>query len=131
MANNLVVAEGTSLLAFSFGAAGSVAAVLPITLGLDTVTGNSTTAGTEVAGGSYSRQTFTSNIGTPEQISNSNVINFTGMPAVGGAGVTGITIRDSAGTPVSKWRGPLTAAKTTNAGDTLSFAVAAVAASLT
>lgn len=125
MANNLVVTDASNLLAFDFGVT-SVAATLPITLGLDTVTGTNTATGTEVTGGSYARQTFTPNTGTAGQISNSAIINFTNMPAVGGSGVTGITIRDSAATPKDKWRGPLTTAKTTNAGDTLSFAVAAV-----
>jgi hypothetical protein len=126
MANNWVTADLSSALAFDFGAAGSVAAVLPITLGLDTVTGSNTAAGTEVAGGSYARQTFTPNTGTPAQISNNAIINFTGMPAIGAPGVQGVTLRDSAATPVRKWAGALTAAKTTNAGDTLSFAVGSV-----
>ncbi len=129
MSNNWVTADATNCLAFDFGAT-SVAATLPITLGLDTVTGSNTTAGTEVTGGSYARQTFTPNTATAEQISNSAIINFTGMPAVAAPGVQGITIRDSATTPVAKWRGPLAAAKVTNAGDTLSFAVGAVVASV-
>jgi hypothetical protein len=129
MANNWVTADLSSALAFDFGAAGSVAAVTPILLELDTVTGTNTAAGTEVTGGSYARQTFTPSTATAAQISNSNVINFTNMPAIAAPGVQGITLRDSAATSVAKWRGPLSAAKTTNAGDTLSFAVGAIVAS--
>jgi len=129
MVNNLVTTESSNMLAFAFGLTNTVP-TLPITLGLDTVVGNATTAGTPVAGGSYAPQTFTASGATAEQVSNANAINFTNMPAVASPGVQGITIRDSATTPARKWSGPLAAAKITNAGDTLSFAVGAVVASL-
>jgi hypothetical protein len=130
MANNWVVADLNSALAFDLGIAGSVATVAPILLELDTNLPSSTTVGTPVSGGSYAPQTMALAAVSSGQTSNSAVINFTGMPAVGSPGVQGVTVRDSAGTPVQKWRGPLTAAKITNAGDTLSFAVGAVVISV-
>ncbi len=127
MANNLVTTESSNMLAFAFGLTNTVP-TLPVTLGLDTAVGNATTPGTSVPG--VTPQTFTASGATAEQVSNSNGINFTNMPAVPSPGVQGITIRDSATTPARKWSGPLAAAKITNAGDTLSFAVGAVVASL-
>lgn len=129
MANNWVVADCTNALAFDF-AGTSVPATAPITLGLDTVAGSSTVVGTEVVGGTYARQPYGASFAVPQQVSNAAIVNFTGMPAIPSPGVTGLTLRDSATTPVAKWRGLLGAAKTTNAGDTLTFAAGAVVASV-
>lgn len=99
-------------------------------LALATATGTSTAAGTEVTGGSYARQTiaFTAPAAaTPSTTANTALISFTGMPI---ATVTGIDIYDSTGTPVRRAFAALTASKTTGAGDTISFAISAIAASL-
>lgn len=106
------------------------AATTPMKLALATVTGTDTTAGTEVTGGSYARQTITFSaptLGTPTTTSNSGLISFTGMPAVT---TTGIDIYDSTATPVRRAFAALTSSKTTASGDTLSFAATAVSASL-
>lgn len=131
MANNWVVADLTNALAFAFGQT-TTAVTLPIKVALDTGTGSSTVVGTEVTGGSYVRQSMGITTTTAGQISNSGVITFAGMPAVSSPGVQGLTIWDTnATTPVRKWSGPLVTAKTTNAGDTLSFAIAAIVCSAT
>lgn len=101
------------------------AAVSPMKLRLNTAAATATAAGTEVTGGSYTSQTYAAAAasGTPAQASNSGIISYTSMPAVT---VVGVDMYDSAGTPIRWWWGPLTANKTTNSGDTLSFAIGAV-----
>lgn len=104
----------------------------PLKLKLMTVNGTDSTAGTEVSGGSYTPQTITfaattSGTGTT---SNSNVITFASMPAVGGSGVVGFEIWDSNATPKRLWWIPATVAKTTNAGDTYSVAIGAITLSI-
>lgn len=110
----------------------TTAPTTPLKLALCTSAPTDSAAGTEVAGGSYARQTITpaAASGTsPATATNSADINFTGMPAVGGGGVTHWEIWDSAGTPFRWWWGAFDAAKTTNSGDT--FQVAAGQLSLT
>ena len=51
----------------------------------------------------------------------------TNMPA---ATITAIELWDSAGTPVRKWYGLLTASKTTNSGDTFTIASGSLTAAL-
>jgi hypothetical protein len=99
----------------------------PIKLALMTANGDDGTAGTEVSGGSYARQTIAFDAASSGQISNNAVINFTGMPA---ATVVGIEIYDSAGTPKRLAYGALTASKTTASGDTLQFAASSITLSL-
>ena len=88
----------------------------PAMLALVTVNGDDATAGTEVSGGSYARQTIAFDAASGGSISNNAVINFTGMPV---ATVVGIEIYDSAGSPKRLAYGALTANKTTASGDTL------------
>lgn len=95
----------------------------PIRLALMTANGNETTAGTEVTGGSYARQAITFNAASGGSMTNSAVINFTGMPA---CTVVGIEIYDSAGTPKRIWYGPLQSNKTVASGDTLQFGASAI-----
>lgn len=90
----------------------------PCKLALMTSNGNDSTPGTEVSGGSYSRQTIAFDAASSGQIANNATINFTGMPA---ATIVGIEIYDSAGTPKRLAYGALTANKTTASGDTLQF----------
>jgi hypothetical protein len=126
--SNIVQVEQNNLLNGWLGIAAYTAVTGAMKLALATVTGTATTAGTEVTGGSYARQTVVFATPSSGATSNNATINFTSMPAVT---VTGIDIYDSAGTPVRRAFGTLAASKTTSAGDTLSFAAGAIAANLT
>lgn len=99
----------------------------PIKLALVTVNGSDATAGTEVTGGSYARQTITFTSATGGQIENNAAISFTGMPAVT---VVGIELYDSAGSPKRLAYGALTASRVITAGDTVQFASGAITLSL-
>lgn len=127
MANNIVQAEANRLLDASFGTASYVAPTGPMKLALLTVNGSNTAAGTEVTGGSYARQTIAMGSASAGSCSNSGTITFAGMPATT---VTGIEVYDSAGTPRRAWQGALTSSKTTGAGDSLSFSIGSVVASI-
>lgn len=127
MANNIVVAEANRLLDASFGVATYTAPTGAIKIALLTSNGSASSAGTEVTGGSYARQTLTMGSASAGACSNSGLISFTSMPA---ATVTGMDIYDSNGTPRRSWQGALTASKTTASGDTISFAIASIAVTL-
>lgn len=130
MANNLVAVEAKALLDASNGTSSYTNPTTPIKLALVTSTGTATAAGTEVSGGSYARQTVTYTAGStanPSTCSNSGAISYVNMPA---CTVTGVDEYDSAGTPIRRWFGGLTANKTVNAGDTFTFASGAVTKSL-
>lgn len=127
MANNIVVAEANRLLDASLGTATYTAPTGAMKLALSTTTGTNSSAGTEVTGGSYARQTITFNAASAGSATNSNSISYTGMPA---ATVTGVEIYDSAGSPRRAWVGALTSSKTVGAGDTLSFATSSVTITL-
>lgn len=98
--------------------------VTPITCRLDTAVGTNTSNGTELAtsGG------YTAGTGAPQVTFSaasagskaSNVaVTVTNMPATT---INGVELWSSDGTPVRLWWGPLTASKTTNAGDTFTIA---------
>lgn len=125
MASGKTSAEAARLIDASNGTTTFAAPTTPMKIALVTVIGSATAAGTEVTGGSYARQSVTwgAAAGNPATSTNSNAQNFTGMPA---ATVVGIDEFDSNGTPRRSWWGNLTANKTTNSGDTLSFAIAAI-----
>jgi hypothetical protein len=91
----------------------------PLKVALVTANGDDATAGTEVTGGSYARQTLTVAAATGGATSNSADIVFSGMPA---ATVVGVEVWDTAGTPVRLWYGPLTASRTVSAGDDFKLA---------
>jgi hypothetical protein len=116
---NLVQVEANAILAGSSGQAAYVAPTAPIKVALATVTGTATTAGTEVTGGSYARQTITFAAPSGGAISSNIALNYPTMPA---CTVTGVDEYDSAGTPVRRWFGALSASKTVNAGDTFTIA---------
>lgn len=99
----------------------------PVKLALVTTNGDDATAGTEVTGGSYARQTITFSAASSGQIANNASISFTGMPAVT---VVGIELYDSAVTPKRLAYGALTASRTITAGDTVQFASSAITLSL-
>lgn len=127
---------GTAVLAAGFNSGASSKGHLR----LMTVNGSSTVNGTELAGGSYvpgtgiafstgtsgafSAAAYASGSGT---IQTNTTLSQAGMPA---ATTVGIEIWDSAGTPLRWPWGSLASAITTNNGDTLSFAAAAILATL-
>lgn len=128
MANNLVQAEANRLLDASFGVATMTAPTTPMKCALVTATGTATAAGTEVAGGSYARQSLIMGAASVGSSSNTTACTYTAMPA---ATVTGVDIYDSAGSPRRCWFGALSSSKTTGAGDTLTVAIGALTAGLT
>jgi hypothetical protein len=94
------------------------APVLPLQLALTTTVPTDSAAGTEVAGGSYARQDITVGANAASgALSNTADIVFDNMPTVGGSGVRGFEVWDSAGTPVRWWHGTPTVERTTVAGD--------------
>ena len=105
----------------------SYSADTPIKLALVTANGNDATAGTEVSGGSYARQTIAFNAASSGSIDNDAVISFTNMPT---CTVVGIELWDSAGTPARLAYGSLTSSKALTSGDTLEFAAGSITLSL-
>jgi len=91
----------------------------PVYVGLYTVAPSDSTAGTEVSGGSYARQTATFSAASGGATSNDANIDFTNMPS---ATVVAIGISDAiTGGNLLVW-GTLTANKSLDAGDTLRIA---------
>lgn len=97
-----------------------VASTGPMMLRLMTTTPTSSSNATQVTGGSYSAQSVTFGTAGSQSIANSNAQTYTGMPI---ATVTAVELWDSAGTPIRKWWGLLSASKTTNLNDTFSVAI--------
>lgn len=131
MAGNIDAAHANNVLDASLGTASLTATTTPLKLALMSAAGTNAVAGTEVTGGSYARQTITftaaATVSNVPSTANSAVVTFTNMPAITTAA---IELYDSAGTPKRKWQGNLASSKTTGAGDTLSFAVGAVAVTM-
>lgn len=92
----------------------TTAPTTPLKVALVTAAGDDTTAGTEVTGGSYARQTLTVGAAAAGATSNSADLVWSGMPA---CTIVGWEIWDSAGTPVRWWYGPLDTNRTLLAGD--------------
>jgi len=105
----------------------TTAPTTPLKIALVTANGDDTTAGTEVTGGSYARQTLTVGAASGGATSNSADLSFTGMPA---CTVVGVEVWDSAGTPVRLWYGALTASRTVAAGDEVRLVAGALSLSL-
>ena len=126
MADNLPNIIENELLDALVGAT-SFSVTTPIKLALVTVNGDDASAGTEVTGGSYARQTITFTAAASGQIENDTAISFTGMPAVT---VVGIEMYDSAGSPKRLAYGALTVSRAVTAGDTVQFASGAITLSL-
>jgi hypothetical protein len=106
------------------------ALTMPAKVQLTTTIGTATALGTVVSGGSYTDQTiaaagWTASSGA-SAASNSGALTYSGMPAIGSPGVQGVNLIDSTGTPVNLASGALSAAKTTNSGDTVTIAAAAL-----
>jgi len=122
MANNLPDTIENQLLDALFGNA-SFSVTGDIKLALMTANGDDASAGTEVTGGSYARQTVVFDTAAAGATQNTAAISFTGMPAVT---VVGIEIYDSALTPKRLMYGALTTPRTVTAGDTVQFAIGAI-----
>jgi hypothetical protein len=132
---NIDQAEANRMLAASLLGTAFTLPTTPMKVALTTTSPTSSSNGTEVAGGSYARQNVT--FSTPANGSggtaglgttaNTGAVSFTNMPA---ATTTSLNIFDSNATPRRAWYGDLTSAKTTALGDTLSFAIGAIAVSL-
>ncbi|MGH9121401.1 MAG: phage tail fiber protein [Acidimicrobiales bacterium] len=116
---NLVTVEANALLNATDAEAAYTAPTTPIQVALVTVIGTATSAGTEVTGGSYARQTITFAAASAGSAASNVAQTYTNMPA---ATIVGLDEWDSAGTPVRRWFGLLAASKTTNSGDTLTIA---------
>lgn len=99
----------------------------PLKVALVTANGSDTAAGTEVAGGSYARQSLSVAAASAGATSNSADLVFAGMPA---ATVVGVEVWDSAGTPVRLWYGALTVSRTVAAGDELRITAGSLSLSL-
>jgi hypothetical protein len=131
----LNLTHAANLVDGSLATASFVASTAPIKCRLMTANGSGTAAGTELAtSGGYTSGTGAPSVtfaaastSTGAAASNS-AVTVTNMPA---ATIVGIELWDSAGTPVRKWWGPLTASKTTVSGDTFSIAAGSLTATLT
>lgn len=128
----LVQVHANNIIDASLATAAFVASTAPIRCRLMTANGSATAAGTELAtsGG------YTSGVGAPSVTfaaaaaganASNSAVTVTNMPATT---IVGVELWDSAGTPLRKWYGALTASKTTNAGDTFSIASGALTAAL-
>lgn len=130
---NLVQVEATALLAASLKLSAYTLHTSPLNLRLMSGgTSNATSAGTEVAnagGSTYAAQSLSAALGTASagSITTTLAITYTNMPAIT---TIGVEVWDSGGTPVRTWFGALTVSKATALGDTLSFAIGAITATL-
>lgn len=129
---NLSQAHANNVLDASLGTSTIVATTTPMHVRLMTVNGSATAAGTELAtGGGYTSgtgaPTVTFGAASAETATSNLAVNVTNMPATT---IVGIELWDSAGTPIRKWWGALTASKTTNSGDTFSIASGSLTATL-
>lgn len=127
-------AHAANLVDGSLATAAFVASTAPIRCRYMTANGSSTTAGTELAtsagytsGTGAPSVTFAAASTTTGQAVSNSAVSTTNMPA---ATVVGVELWDSAGTPVRKWWGALTASKTTVLGDTFTIASGSLTATL-
>jgi len=118
---NLVQVESNAILEASSGKTAYTNPTSPVKVRLMTANGSATAAGTEVTnsgGSTYASQSITFAAASAGSIANSGALNFANMPA---ATIVGVEEWDSAGTPIRRWFGALTANKTTNLGDTFTI----------
>lgn len=99
------------------------APTFPLKLALVTAMGTASSAGTEVVGGSYARQTLTMAGAASGTTSNSAAVTFAGLPT---ATIVGAEIWDSAGSPVRWAYAQLAANKSVTSGDSVNFAIGTV-----
>jgi hypothetical protein len=126
VSDNLTNTGENRALDFLFGNS-PTAPTTPLKVALVTANGSDTTAGTEVTGGGYARQSLAAAAAVSGATSNSTDLIYTNMPA---ATVVGVEIWDSAGTPVRLWYGALTASRTVAAGDEFRLVAGALTMSL-
>jgi hypothetical protein len=105
----------------------TTAPTAPIKCRLMTANGSDSSAGTEVAGGSYVSQTVTFSAASSGSTSNSGDLVFSAMPS---CTVVGVELWDSAGSPVRIWYGALTVSKAVNSGDTFKISAGSLSLSL-
>jgi hypothetical protein len=119
--------HGNNVLDASLSTTAFVATATGTNLRLMATTGSATANGTEVTGGSYAAggQVITWAAAATQSKASNAIVSFTGMPATT---TNGVEVWDKGGTPARKHWGSISA-KTTNAGDTLSFASGAVTVS--
>jgi hypothetical protein len=110
---------GNNVIDGTLGTAAFTATTTPLKCRLMTANGSAASAGTEATGGSYTSQTVTFASASGQSAASNLAATYTGMPA---ATITGVELWDSAGTPIRKAFGALSANKTTNSGDTFSIA---------
>jgi hypothetical protein len=102
----------------------TVSPVTPLRVALLTTLGDDVTAGVEVTGSGYVRQTFLPTVAATDgtgatTVKNSALIRFNNMPAVT---VVGFSVYDSATTPFRWFYAPLSASRTFALGDPAEFA---------
>jgi hypothetical protein len=116
--------HGNNVLDASLSTTAFTATATGTKLRLMSTNGSAGSNGTEVTGGSYVAlgQVITWAAASAQSKASNAIVSFTGMPAIT---TNGVEIWDQGGTPARKHWGSITA-KTTNAGDTLSFASGAV-----
>jgi hypothetical protein len=115
----LVTVEANSLLAASSLQTTYPAPTTPLKVALNTAVGTASAAGTEVTGGSYGRQSISFAAAAAGSIASNVALTYTSMPS---CTVTSVDEFDSAGTPIRRWWGLLSATKVVNSGDTFSIA---------
>lgn len=101
--------------------------VATVYLALFTTATTDAGGGTEVTGGSYARQAITFGAPSNGTSTNTGAVSFTSMPA---ATVTHAAIMDASTAGNMLFHGALSASKTVGAGDTLTFAIGDISASL-
>lgn len=116
---NLVTVEANAILEASSGKTTYTNPTGPVKVGLYTTSPTASATGTEATGGSYARQTVTFAAASAGSIASNVALTYTSMPA---ATITSVNEWDSAGTPIRRWFGDLSASKTTNSGDTFTIA---------
>jgi len=129
----LVQAHANAILDASLDGGSVTLSTSAIKCRLMTANGSATSAGTELStSGGYTSGTGAPTVTFAAASSGSKASNaavrVTNMPA---ATIVGVELWDSAGTPLRKWWGALSANKTTNSGDTFSIASGSLTASLT
>lgn len=115
-ANNIIDA--------SLATSAFTASTAPIRCRLMTANGSATAAGTELTtGGGYTAgsgaPSLTFAAASAGSAASNSAVTVTNMPATT---IVGVELWDSAGSPVRKWWGALTASKTVASGDTFSIA---------
>lgn len=100
----------------------TTAPTTPLMAALMTVNGSDSAAGTEVIGGSYSRQSISLSVvsgSNPTSCSNDDVVRFDGLPE---DTIVGVEVWDSNVTPFRWWWTALAVSRDVAAGDAIEFA---------